>query len=351
MARSRYEILHVELDLVVDVARRDLGQPHMPDLWQLLLAAKPIRPGALQCLVCLDQGRGTQWVYLREHPIRHPVHFTTTIKTHGSAPKSPAHSALQERVAATAQLHGLTAEVESRSADGTHISDVLIRGGAVPLGFEAQLSPEDRQKTRRRNAARVRSGIQPMWVGTNLNAAFVDAVPWAAIPRQDAVYIAAGHELRITGGVQRLMLERCGFDGSRCPRRNLPKGSRYCSGRHLYPELIRPNLDELVVGAATGTYRSLEIRGTRRTNFWWLTADDYERWINDRGLYDPTQASSLQRSGSPTHHLPAAPTAHIVATEGPHYTPSPGRCGAGLDLCGAPARPYPCGWRCEEHKP
>jgi hypothetical protein len=309
MARGRYEIHHVQLDLVLDVARRDLGHPEVPGLWPAL-RSQPIHPGELRCLICQEEGRGLQWVYLRDLPIRHPVHFTTTIKTHGFVPKTDEHLALQERVAASAEQRGLTARIEARSADGSHVSDVLIHGGGVELGFEAQLSAEDRQKTRRRNTARVKAGIQPMWVGTNENAKFVDAVPWAAIPRQGALYIAAGEPLRVTGGVQRLVLERCGFDGDPCPR-SRKRSRATCTGRHLYPELIRPDLDTLVIGAATGLYRSLHVRGTTRDRFWWVTDYDYQRWMNDRGPYAQPQTATGQpnRSRPPEHHSrPAATT-------------------------------------------
>jgi hypothetical protein len=343
MSRGRYEILHVALELVLDVARRDLGHPQIPGLWSSL-RAKSIRPGELRCLICADEGRGVQWVYLCECTIRHPVHFTTTIKTHGYVPKSEEHVALQERVAVSAERHGLSASIEARSADGSHVSDVLIQGGGVELGFEAQLSPEDRQKTRRRNAARVRAGVQPIWVGTNENAKFVDAVPWAAIPRQGAHYIAAGEPLRATGGVQRLVLERCGFDGGPCPRSRRRRTRSTCSDRHLYPELIRPEMDSLVIGAATGQYRSLHVRGTTRERYWWVTADDYQRWISDRGPYTQPQAptSGPRRSGPPTHHPQPA---HTVPTL------TPGRCSTGNPLCGQPARFYPAGWRCDRHQP
>lgn len=340
--RVRYEICHVGLGLVLDVARGDLGHVELPGLWSVL-RSKPIRPGELRCLVCEDEGRGVQWVYLRDRPSPHPVHFTTTIRTHGNPTKGDEHIALQERVAACAERHGLTATVEARSTDGAHISDVLISGGGIDLGFEAQLSPEDRQKTRRRNAVRVKAGIQPMWVGTNAQAAFVDAVPWAAIPRQRAAYIAAGQQMRVTGGVQKLVLEDCGFDGNPCPRRRR-KARELCSSRHLYPELVRPDLDELVVGAATGYYRSLEILGARRTRYWWLTAGDYERWLDDRapdaGARSPTVRP--QRSRPPTHHLPPARTPPTVPR---------GRCGSGRPLCDQPARLYPAGWRCDQHRP
>lgn len=40
--------------------------------------------------------------------------------------------------------------------------------------------------------------------------------------------------------------------------------------------------------------------------------------------------------------LLAAPPRPVIRTH---------ECGAGVTPCGAPARPYPCGWRCDDHSP
>jgi hypothetical protein len=350
--RRTYEILHIATGLILDVARGDLGHPDLPDLWDTL-RSKPIPPGVLQCLVCRSLDPATpQWVHLCECTIRHPVHFTKTIKDHGRHPESAEHLALKERVAAAGERHGLTAEIESRSADGSHVGDLVLRGGVTPLNFEPQLSAEPRQKTRRRNAVRVKAGLQPMWVGTNQHAAFVDAVPWAAIPRQDASYIARGEELRVTGGAYRLVFEECGHDGQPCPKgkpdERSQRGWRFCTRRHLYPELIRPGLDDLVVGAALGRYRSLEIRGRQRTNFRWLTEQDYQRWTGENGTPETTPPARLRPPAQrrPVHRWTPPPTAYDTPPQ-----PAPGQCSAGWQACGAPARLYPAGWRCELHEP
>lgn len=367
MIWTRYEIHHLELDMVLDVARRDLGHPQRPGLWSTLRSG-PIHQGELRCLVCVEEGRGEQWLYLREqNQRRQAVHFNGTIQSHRWAPKSDEHIALQERVATRAEREGLRAIVEARASNGKHVTDVLIRGGGVELGFEAQLSAESKRSTVGRNRHRVGSGIQPLWVGTNDKIAFADAVPWASIPREGAAYIATGGELLTEGGVRRFALERCGFDGNPCPRIRR-KTRKTCSGRHLYPESIKLQLDELVVGAATGVWRSLKVPTTQGGHYWWVTADDYERWQEDRGPYAqperPRPESSRYRP--PVHHRPADDSsgralalARITADllrrtaplSRPTYRLAPGRCGSGHPLCGRPARFYPAGWRCDQHPP
>jgi hypothetical protein len=40
-----------------------------------------------------------------------------------------------------------------------------------------------------------------------------------------------------------------------------------------------------------------------------------------------------------------------IVSRPPIVMAPPRRCGAGVTPCGAPARLYPCGWRCDEHSP
>jgi competence CoiA-like predicted nuclease len=66
------------------------------------------------------------------------VHYSTG-RRHATAPESPRHKALKERIARAAEDAGFTAELEACAPDGRRCTDVLVHGeNNLLLGCEIQ---------------------------------------------------------------------------------------------------------------------------------------------------------------------------------------------------------------------
>lgn len=368
-------VLHVELGIELNLTRPDLGHPHLSDLWEQLRAARPIRPGVLECLDVHDCPR---WMKLVERAdgTRHAAHYTLA-QLRELAAKSDEHAARQEYIAARAEREGLGAAVEQRRASGNRVVDVRVNG-PVPIACEIQTSYIHEGTVARRAKLDRQAGDTPLWIPNDRYSAAINRAPWARVDKSSAPRIASGLDDIIRGGVMAAAWERCGFDDPmRCPNGGLP-----CGNKHIYLEQ-KPgiHLDELVIGAATGGYRPTTRRVGHSTHRIWLTAADHERYGNDQAaepdarsavavIPRPREIDRKCRYGEDTGiraalAVPRDTGASIAAVRpeeddslplsqrlvAPTHIARKGFCGAGVTPCGAPARLYPAGWRCEPHRP
>lgn len=355
-------VLHVELGIVLNVTKPDLGHPELPDLWQRL-RSKPISAGILQCVECAEKRpEAPQWMYLRDHHRRTAVHLNPGTRACLSAPESDLHKAMKEFVVTVAEREGLTAQAEAHSGRRV-VSDVEITGGAVDLSVEAEIKDGTAESVIQRSRLRQGRGLQPLWFSDKPFAKFNYRVPSAAIAPTTPWRMAAGLDTLITEGVRTLDVERCGRKGPKCPR----TGGRPCGRLHVDLAPVRlAHIDKLIVGAATGDYVSLERVNQRKRFYFWLTAADYERYHDDqRPPSDPTPESdeelqkereqsrkldfACSRSKGPPEPRAIAIPAHLAILD--RKFSADGTCNAGFKPCGEPARFYPCGWRCDAHSP
>ncbi|MGI5485077.1 hypothetical protein [Streptomyces lavendofoliae] len=119
-------VFHKELG-AINLSDLDLDVREDRRLWESLYG-RTVK-GDLECLECRENDPGCpQWMFLqlrKGRPIA--VHYTTGIR-HPTAPESPRHKALKERIARAAQNAGFTAELEARAQDGRRRTDVLVHG-------------------------------------------------------------------------------------------------------------------------------------------------------------------------------------------------------------------------------
>ncbi|WP_141567961.1 competence protein CoiA family protein [Streptomyces ipomoeae] len=152
-------------------------------LWESLYG-KTVK-GDLECLECRQQDPGCpQWMFLRlwkGRPVA--VHYSTG-RRHATAPESPRHRALKERIAQAAETAGFTAELEARAPDGRRRTDVLVHGANnLLLGCEIQLSYATARAVAKRSDIARADGLSPLWTTDDTSAPLIERTPWARIDR------------------------------------------------------------------------------------------------------------------------------------------------------------------------
>ncbi|MFK0132055.1 hypothetical protein ACIQRZ_17035 [Streptomyces rubiginosohelvolus] len=300
-------VWHTGYEIVVHLTHADLGHPGLPGLLEEI--THPIGDRDRQLLECLEhheegicqaEGEGrTPWMAIR----RRTIDGVTTLiaahlplRTKATAEESDRHKAMKERIARTAQEHGLTADTEARSDDGRIRTDVLIAGPAGKVGWEAQYSPITAATVRRRSTRAVQHGITPLWVTSDGTSALVDRAPWILVDDQPWHVIASRKSMLVRAGARNLQEWRCDENSQRpCSGSG---GVRTCGGFHAHwdlpalclPPKPTPQLDELVVTSATGSWVPMRIpdpRDTRLTARMWVPEQDRARWREIVGTPEP----------------------------------------------------------------
>ncbi|MCX5070787.1 hypothetical protein OOJ91_33625 [Micromonospora lupini] len=294
-------VRHMRLGIDLNLSRADLGHPDRPGLWHEL-RSRTIHAGELRCMgACWKEDPDCpEWMYLKGNldgtGLRQAVHLNkSAARNHPDAVESDKHKALKDRVAIVSERAGFSVEVEARSPTGKRVTDVLVRGeGGLKLGHELQVSKLSVPTIKKRIRIAREDGLMPMWTTDNAAVQVEHRAPWATIPSTNAGWVRAGTELLVSGGARTAEIERCGRRDARCP---VTRG-RPCGQLHVYLEAARGlNLDDLVVGAASGAWRSLEQADTRgRSLYYWVTSDDMERYLNDRSGQRPVTDIELDPS-------------------------------------------------------
>lgn len=285
-------VRHVRLGIDLNLSRDDLGHPQRPGLWQEL-RSRSIRTGELRCMgACYARDPYCpEWMYLRGPADgsgrREAVHLNpSAAANHPHATESDKHKALKDRVATVCQNAGFSVEVEARSSTGKRVTDVLVRGeGGLMLGHELQVSKLSVTTIKKRIQIARNDGLTPMWTTDNPDVQIEHRAAWATIAPTNAGWVRTGNELLVSGGAREADIDRCGRRDVFCPVTR----KRPCGKLHVYLlAALGLNLDHLVVGAASGEYRSLVETDSRgRAMYYWVTAADMERYLNDRDGLKP----------------------------------------------------------------
>lgn len=378
-------VFHVGLDLELNLTEPDLGYPGLPGLWERLRAdRRPVPQRELQCMQCREARPACpEWMFLTERDgIRFATHHNPNIGDHPSN-ESDQHKALKERIAHAAELGGFRVEVEDRAEHGRRRTDVLVKGaGDLLVGHEVQLAYASVASVKKRAKLARDDSILPLWTAVDPKHNCINLVPWAQTDDFPWRHIADGKDLQLRGGVRTLRMERCDLSNPEpCPVRVRGK----CGQLHgKWVPTFPYQLDDLVRDTAAGEYVPVIVVGKRLNRRWWVRAADRDRYADSAGglvteedlrrrrrakVVEPASPRPLDdecRYGQDSG-IRAAPKAAPdsddadlpVITEAVQWSASPHtapirRCvyGVGTGPCGkSPARPYPCGWRCEEHKP
>lgn len=201
-------VFHKEL-VAINLSELDLTSAGDRRLWESL-HGKTVR-GDLECLECRENDPGCpQWMFLRlwkGRPVA--VHYSTGIR-HPTAPESPRHKALKERIARVAEHAGFSADLEACAADGRRRTDVLVHGeNGLQLGCEIQLSYATAHAVAKRSDIARADGLTPLWTTDDIGAPLIERTPWARIDKMPLEAFSSGNALLVRGGVKGLNLKKC----------------------------------------------------------------------------------------------------------------------------------------------
>ncbi|MER8159992.1 hypothetical protein [Streptomyces sp. NPDC094472] len=300
-------VFHTGYQIIVQLTRADLGHPGRPGLLEEI--TQPIGKRDRELLQCLEHyKRGvcqaeehdrSPWMAIRRRTIggrttlvaaHLPVRHTPTPE------ESDKHKAMKERIARAAERHGLSAEVEARTQDGKVRTDVLVRGPAGRIGWEAQYSPITATTVQRRSQAAADHGITPLWVTNSDSAALIDRAPWAMVDDVSWQRIVSRNVLLVRAGVRHLQRWKCSrYSERRCPITESDFSA--CGRLHVHwdlpalciPEKRHTEVDELVTTSADGEYVPMRIPSQddpRNYARMWVPAEDRDQWLDIIGPDD-----------------------------------------------------------------
>ncbi|MCL7380336.1 hypothetical protein [Streptomyces sp. 35G-GA-8] len=300
-------VWHTGYEIVVHLTHADLGHEDRPGLLEEI--TRPVGERDRQLLECLEhhedgvcqaEGEGrTPWMSIRQRTVDGITTLVAAhlpLRTSATSEESDKHKAMKERIARTAQEHGLEAEVEVRAGDGRIRTDVLVAGPAGMVGWEAQYSPITAATVRNRSRRAVEHGITPLWVTSDGSSALIDRTPWVLVDDQPWQVIAGRKSILVSAGARHLQEWRCDEHRQRpCPGTG---GMRACGGFHVHwdlpalclPPKPTPKLDELVLTSATGSWVPMRIPDpgdTRLTARMWVPEQDRARWREIVGAPEP----------------------------------------------------------------
>ncbi|MEU6332012.1 hypothetical protein ABZ851_32865 [Streptomyces sp. NPDC047049] len=289
----------------INLSELDLDVREDRLLWESLYG-KTVK-GDLECLECREQDPGCpQWMFLRlwkGRPVA--VHYSTG-RRHPTAPESPRHRALKDRIAQAAESAGYSAELEARAPDGRRRTDVLVHGEqGLQLGCEIQLSWATAPAVAKRSDIARSDGISPLWTTDDTGAPLIERTPWARIDRLPLEAFSGGNPLLVRGGVKELKLKKC---DSRNPLPCPDRGYGRCNQWHgTWAPTLGMQLDRLVAVAAAGEYVSLYLpaqAGRRnRASHMWVATQDRDRYLD--ATSDDVAAGP--EPGTVDDHAPARP--------------------------------------------
>lgn len=386
----------------LDLDRDDLGIPEMPGLLNHLLRMRNRIPVGKRGLICPDcmklrsarvpmflVNRGGEW-------------FASHYRKPGEKPvshESDRHIARKELVADELVRAGHHAQLEQVVAGGRARLDVGIEcADGRLLDYDPQLSEQSRRSILSRDGHRKRAGFTRIWDFVDPDHPGVGAVPYIRTPNLPAPVIRRQKSaLEIRDGNYVVEEGWCTPEGTfvRCPEKPYnPErpNDAYCGGHHLVVvpehqssaayESDKPTLTlpRFVVEVADGERVPFEVNGQHG----FIRADQYERYLSKHGsgpeskkarpvVRDADRRDRCTADRPESDFRSALRERHVSRTivlqtrEGasgtavsavaasiqapPHARVVPGRCQAGVTACGAPARLYPAGWLCDEHRP
>lgn len=341
------------------------------DEWTQLRQRNENSPKAklVQCAKCWDLYGEVQWLRTYNTPRgtrvcshqpgeSRPDHAYEAVET-------PEHHAWNERAFIIGEAEGYNPRKEAWAPNMKTRADVLLTG-TLTVAYEHQHSPFS---TSRRYSAAERTRLAASVGRTAMWHATSDTVRGQVpILRTDGdlplkVIRNPNYRHEFRGGVYRIEIYRCTVrNGYECPNGKFSG----CGKPHARGQVTAGQLDDVLRGAPIGAYMPvMDAQVLRAPRFFWTDMASYGQYLAYIASPDtlpllggaPANATRTQ-GGSRSGHSQAKEVALEAArsrTAG-LFAPSTGRppagfCDAGRVRCGKPARFYPAGWRCDDHRP
>ena len=343
----------------LDLEQEDLGHPDDPGLWDRLHGS--CRVGVLVCADCAETSP-KRYLYLQEwRGIRRVCVYPLDQVIAAGLSESAEHRALKDKVCELAERQGLVADQEESGAGRKRRTDVVVRGGVAPVGWEVQLSPINAPLLRKRIKIAAGDGLVPSWLtmrGTGGFKDLIDRAPACTSKALASLEIATANDIRVFQGVKNLRIVDCTFQRTQGWHRGLA-----CTGKHALPaglsEDRHPSLAQMITMSATGDVVAIEwprklSLGYNRPWLWVSRA-------HARQFYE-VERPSLERAGMATE--PTLYPAAVPAQAGWHVAPTD--WGAGYRSHEDPADDLPaamgglaailgnqcprCGWTRNRHR-
>lgn len=384
------QIIVTDDDLAACAYRQDRGvidAKTLPEYaWQQLRdrnaeAGSATKARLIKCAKCWTKYGSEQWLSPKVN------HLGTRVLSHQSgegrpdheyeAVEGPEHRAWKVHYYKVGEAEGFVREVESRTPDGKVISDVALTGTRT-IDLQHQHSPFNtthRYSAPERTRLAAAAGRTSMWHTTNRQVrGQVPILRTKNPPLQVIENLNYRHEFE--GGIYRIEIYRCDVRwGHECPDRKFSG----CGKPHARGQLTTAHLDDVLRGAPIGKFMPMyDVQVIRAPRFFWTDAESWAQYLTYIGAVEPMPSfgggpakPSKSRGGGRSGHsrakeaqleamraqavdlstpLPGRTAAsELVAPAIPR--PVPGICDTGRPKCGKPARFYPAGWRCDEHRP
>jgi hypothetical protein len=353
------------------------------DEWTRLRERNVNSPKArlVQCAKCWELYREVQWLrtYSTSRGTRVVSHQPGESRPdHAYEPiETEEHRAFNDRAFLIGDAEGYNPRREAWASNMKTRADVLLTG-TLTIAYEHQHSPfssTGRYSAPERTRLAAAVGRTAMWHSTSDKVR--GQVPIlrtdGGLPPKVIANPNYRHEFR--GGIYRIEVYTCTVrNGFECPNGKFSG----CGKPHARGQVTAGQLDDVLRGAPVGAYMPvMDAQVLRAPRFFWTDMASYGQYLAyiaspaaplGAGSRGP---SELTRKGGRVGHSrakeaqleamraeavdlatpprEAGPASHLVAPAIPRTVP--GVCDTGRPKCGGPARFYPAGWRCDDHRP
>ncbi|MFG3585054.1 hypothetical protein [Streptomyces sp. NPDC047990] len=353
------------------------------DEWTRLRERNVNSPKAklVQCAKCWELYREVQWMrtYSTSRGTRVVSHQPGESRLdHDYEPVETAeHRAFNDRAFTIGDAEGYNPRREAWAPNMKTRADVLLTG-TLTIAYEHQHSPfsaTGRYSAPERTRLAAAVGRTAMWHSTSDKVR--GQVPIlrtdGGLPPKVIANPNYRHEFR--GGIYRIEIYTCTVrNGYECPNGKFSG----CGKPHARGQVTAGQLDDVLRGAPVGAYMPvMDAQVLRAPRFFWTDMASYGQYLayiaspSVVQLDGPMAGNARARNGRSGGHsrakeaeleamrtqavdlsaLPreAVPAARLVAPAIPR--PIQRVCDTGRPMCGGPARLYPAGWRCDDHRP
>jgi len=323
----------------------------------------------VQCAKCWEMYHEVQWLktYNTGRGTRVVSHQPGESRLdHDYEPVETAeHRAYNNRAFKIGEDEGYKPRREAWAPNRKTRADVLLTG-TLTIAYEHQHSPfsaTGRYSAPERTRLAQAVGRTPMWHATHDKVRGLVPIlrTDGGLPLRVIENTNYRHEFR--GGIYRIDIYTCTVrEGHECPSGKFAG----CGKPHARGTVTAGQLDDVLRGAPVGAYMPVtDARVIRAPRFFWTDGASYDLYLayvaspDTLPLLDGATANAARtQSGSRTGHSQMK-EAEIEATRSRATgfpapaigRPPAGFCDAGQVRCGKPARFYPAGWRCDDHRP
>ncbi|MFF7308122.1 hypothetical protein [Streptomyces sp. NPDC008137] len=290
--------------------------------------------------------------------------------------ETPEHLAWNERAFIIGEAEGYNPRKEAWAPNMKTRADVLLTG-TLTIAYEHQHSPfsaSGRYSAPERTRLAAAVGRTAMWHATTDKVR--GQVPIlrtdGGLPPKVILNPNYRHEFR--GGIYRIEIYTCTVrEGHECPNGKFSG----CGKPHARGQVTAGQLDDVLRGAPIGAYMPVvDAKVLRAPRFFWTDMASYGQYLayiaspavtetstpadtkwtrkGRRGGHSRAKEVQLEamRAEATDLSIPRQRGSSAPGLTAPALPPpAPGICDTGRPRCGKPARFYPAGWRCDNHRP